>query len=106
MIDQSTRDEADLPRQRANKRRWLRPATGSVQRVETDGLQTTASLSVIVPAYNEQYLVEASLERLKILETSNLLHRVQIVVVNDGSKDATAEAIARFRSSLEPDRPG
>ena len=60
---------------------------------------------MIVPAYNEQYLVEASLERLKTLETSPLLHRVQVVVVNDGSKDSTAEAIARFRNSLEPDRP-
>ncbi len=58
-----------------------------------------------MPAYNEQYLVEASLERLKILETSSLLHRVQVVVVNDGSKDSTAEAIARFRNSLRPDRP-
>jgi glycosyltransferase involved in cell wall biosynthesis len=28
-----------------------------------------------------------------------------VVVVNDGSKDSTAEAIARFRSSLEPDLP-
>lgn len=55
------------------------------------------------PAYNEQYLVEASLERLKIPEISPLLHSVQVVVVNGGSDDATPEAIARFRNSLEPD---
>ncbi len=54
-----------------------------------------------MPAYNEQYLVETSLERLKILGESPLLHRVQVIVVDDGSKDATAEAIARFRNSLE-----
>jgi glycosyltransferase involved in cell wall biosynthesis len=106
MTEESTQVENSASRYRFNKRRWLRPATGtSAYRAETDGPQTSTSLSVIVPAYNEQYLVEASLERLKILETSPLLHRVQVVVVNDGSKDSTAEAIARFRSSLEPDRP-
>src|SRR5579863_10248838 len=105
MTEKSIRGEANLPRNRVDKP-WLRPATGtSAYRAESDGQQTSTSLSVIVPAYNEQYLVEASLERLKILETSPLLHRVQVVVVNDGSKDSTAEAIARFRNSLEPDRP-
>src|SRR3984957_12371324 len=106
MTQENTQVEASQPRQRFSKRRWLRPATGSsAYPAETDGQQTSTSLSVIVPAYNEQYLVEASLERLKILGTSPLLHRVQVVVVNDGSKDSTAEAIARFRNSLEPDRP-
>src|SRR6202046_1238227 len=106
MTEESTQIEASPPRQRFSKRRWLRPATGSsAYPAETDGQRTSTSLSVIVPAYNEQYLVEASLERLKILETSSLLHRVQVVVVNDGSKDSTAEAIARFRNSLRPDRP-
>ena len=106
MAEKTTRSEAGLPRHRVNKRRWLPPATGtSAYRAETDGQQTSTSLSVIVPAYNEQYLVETSLERLKTLETSPLLHRVQVVVVNDGSKDSTAEAIAHFRDSVEPDRP-
>src|SRR5580658_10601143 len=106
MFDQTSGAESTVPRRGFNKRRWLRPATGtSAYRAETDGPQTSTSLSVIVPAYNEQYLVEASLERLKILETSPLLHRVQVVMVNDGSKDATPEAIARFRRSLGPDRP-
>ena len=66
--------------------------------------RTSTTLSVIVPAYNEQYLVEASLGRLKILELRRFCID-QVIVVNDGSTDATAEAIARFRNSLEPDRP-
>jgi len=35
-----------------------------------------SSLSVLVPVYNEQYLVGASLERLSILSSSPHLDRV------------------------------
>jgi glycosyltransferase involved in cell wall biosynthesis len=58
------------------------------------------SLAVIVPVYNEEYLLEASLQRLKVLEKSPLLERVRVVVVNDGSTDRTREAIRRLRESL------
>src|SRR5271170_4461969 len=82
---------------------WLRRVTGASHRMDgTDQKQTSTSLSVIVPAYNEQYLVETSLGRLKVLGDSPLLHLVQVIVVDDGSKDGTAEAIARFRASVEP----
>jgi len=65
---------------------------GSLRRVSfhSDGNEkerTGTTLSVIVPAYNEQYLVEASLERLKVLGTSSLLQLVKVIVVDDGSKD-------------------
>jgi cellulose synthase/poly-beta-1,6-N-acetylglucosamine synthase-like glycosyltransferase len=96
MAEESTQVEASSPRQRFTKRRWLRPATGtSAYRAETDGQQTSTSLSVIVPAYNEQYLVETSLERIKILETSPLLHGVQVVVVDDGSR-VQVPGLARY----------
>jgi hypothetical protein len=87
MIHEASRVKNNMPHRRFNKRRWLRPAAGtSAYRAETDGQQTSTSLSVIVPAYNEQYLVEASLERLKTLETSPLLHRVQVVVASARQK--------------------
>lgn len=59
------------------------------------------SLSVLVPAYNERYLIEASLRRLQVLAESPLLERIKIIVVNDGSSDGTAEVLRRFRASLE-----
>ena len=62
----------------------------------------STSLSVLVPVYNEQYLVAASLERLKVLETSPHLDRVQVIVVDDCSKDETPRALEQFRAGLTP----
>lgn len=56
------------------------------------------TLSVLVPVYNEQYLVEESLGRLRILESSPLLDRIQVVVVDDCSKDATPAVLERFQA--------
>lgn len=61
----------------------------------TSGAMKT-SLSVLVPVYNEQYLVRESLSRLRVLEQSPLLERVQVVVVDDCSKDSTPEVLRRF----------
>ncbi len=55
-----------------------------------------ASISVLVPVYNEQHLVAASLARLAVLETSPHLERVQVVVVDDSSRDATPSVLAAF----------
>jgi len=64
--------------------------------------RTTTTLSVIVPAYNEQFLIEESLARLGVLAESALLEQIKVIVVDDGSSDGTADAIARFRNSREP----
>jgi glycosyltransferase involved in cell wall biosynthesis len=58
------------------------------------------SLSVLVPVYNEQYLVAASLERLKVLESSPHLDRIEVIVVDDGSKDDTPRALEQFKAAL------
>jgi glycosyltransferase involved in cell wall biosynthesis len=63
--------------------------------------RTSASLSVIVPVYNEQFLIESSLARLEILGESSLLERIKVIVVDDGSEDDTPAAIARFRERCE-----
>jgi len=49
------------------------------------------SLSVIVPVFNEEHLVEESLRRLLVLPESDLVERVQVVVVDDCSTDGTGE---------------
>jgi glycosyltransferase involved in cell wall biosynthesis len=59
------------------------------------------SLSVIVPVYNEQFLVEESLSRLRVLSDSALLESVKIIVVDDASADGTPKALERFRAFPE-----
>src|SRR5712692_2695264 len=58
------------------------------------------SLSVLVPVYNEQYLVAASLERLRLLESSPHLDRVEVIVVDDCSTDDTPRVLEQFKAAL------
>jgi glycosyltransferase involved in cell wall biosynthesis len=60
-----------------------------------------ASLSVVVPVYNEQHLVEASLRRLEVLGHSPLLRRVQVLVIDNGSTDQSPQILRRFQNSLD-----
>jgi glycosyltransferase involved in cell wall biosynthesis len=102
MADETMRNTSHSQDGFVDKPRWLRRVTGETFYAHgTQQRRTSTSLSVLVPAYNEQYLVETSLSRLKILAESPLLHSVQVIVVDDGSKDATPDALARFRRSLE-----
>ncbi len=57
------------------------------------------SLSILVPAYNEQYLIAKSLERLEVLEGCSHLERVQVIVVDDCSRDRTAEVLRGFAAA-------
>jgi glycosyltransferase involved in cell wall biosynthesis len=90
----SERARRDLP---------VRRVTGDLFSPEARAQQRGASttLSVIVPAYNEQYLIETSLARLRVLGDSPLLESIKVIVVDDGSSDGTAEAVERFRESVE-----
>lgn len=67
---------------------------------EREMMESKLSLSILVPVYNEQYLVEASLSRLEVLAESPWLERVRVIVVNDASKDQTGEALKRFQERL------
>lgn len=58
------------------------------------------TLSVIVPVYNEEYLVEGSLRRLAVLGDSPLLDRIRVIVVDDCSTDDTPARLRHYQASL------
>lgn len=63
--------------------------------------QTTSTLSIIIPAYNEENAIASIIERC-LKERENIVRKtpvdaVEIIVVNDGSHDTTAEIAGRFK---------
>lgn len=54
------------------------------------------ALSILVPVFNERYLVAESLARLAILEDHPNLSRIEVIVVDDGSTDGTAQVLGAF----------
>ena len=56
----------------------------------------TKTLSIIIPAYNEQNTIQEILEVLKNVVLPNGLQK-ELVIVNDCSKDATLELINEFK---------
>jgi glycosyltransferase involved in cell wall biosynthesis/phospholipid N-methyltransferase len=58
------------------------------------------TLTVLVPVYDEQHLVVASLQRLEVLEQSPLLERLQVIVIDDSSRDRTPAVLAGFAAGL------
>jgi glycosyltransferase involved in cell wall biosynthesis len=63
----------------------------------------TTSLTVIVPVFNEEHLVEKSLNRLYVLKESPHLKDIQVIVVNDNSTDRTQEILKDFLLTAQKD---
>lgn len=60
--------------------------------------QRTASLCAVLPAYNEEALIEQGVRRVAaVLEP--LVDQFEIVVVDDGSCDGTAQILERLRTT-------
>ncbi len=57
----------------------------------------STTLSVLVPVFNEQHLLQSSLERLIVLADSPLLERIHVIAVDDGSRDKSPEVLALFQ---------
>jgi dolichol-phosphate mannosyltransferase len=54
------------------------------------------TLSVVIPAYNEGQFIGSVLEKVIEVPTESLGFAKEIIVVDDGSKDDTAEVASRF----------
>jgi glycosyltransferase involved in cell wall biosynthesis len=62
-----------------------------------------ATLSIIIPAYNEGKTIHLILEKVRAVELINNMVK-EIIIVNDCSKDNTEEAISAYQQ-LHPDFP-
>jgi glycosyltransferase involved in cell wall biosynthesis len=56
-------------------------------------------LSIIIPAYNEEARLSPTLERISAY-INNRGHEIEVLVVDDGSKDRTASVAESFRSKI------
>jgi len=53
-------------------------------------------LSIVIPAYNEEAFIGTLLATILAVDTERLGFEKEIIVVNDGSRDGTAECVRRF----------
>lgn len=61
------------------------------------------SLSVIIPVFNERYLVRESVSRVLSVRDLRGVNRIEVIVVDDGSTDGTRE-ILRALAAEHPER--
>lgn len=54
-------------------------------------------LSIIIPAYNEEATVAALIDKVKSVKLPKGLDK-EIIIVNDGSKDGTAQVLTRYEA--------
>lgn len=54
------------------------------------------SLSIVIPAYNEERTIHLILNKIQAVTLTNNI-RKEIIIVNDCSRDKTAEAISRYQ---------
>jgi glycosyltransferase involved in cell wall biosynthesis len=54
------------------------------------------TVSIVIPAYNEESFIGVLLERILRVDIESLGYRKEIIVVNDGSSDRTSDVARRF----------
>lgn len=57
------------------------------------------SLSIVIPAYNEAHIIAATIREIESFVQSRFKN-VEIIVVNDGSKDSTAQIVAELQHTV------
>ena len=68
--------------------------------MDNDGTDPRPSLTIVLPAYNEEALIAGTIERVrKYLESIEDRYSWEILAINDGSRDRTGEILDRFAGS-------
>ncbi|TXH27580.1 MAG: glycosyltransferase family 2 protein [Elusimicrobia bacterium] len=61
-------------------------------------MSTPTRLSIIIPAYNEERTIHLILDKVRDVALQHGIEK-EIIIVNDGSKDGTVDAIRRYQST-------
>lgn len=80
------------------------PREARIAALSAEVLATTKSLSIVLPAYNEEALI-ASTVRAVVETLSRWGLEFEVVVVNDGSRDRTGEIVEALATSDSRIRP-
>ncbi|PIN80794.1 glycosyl transferase [Candidatus Woesearchaeota archaeon CG10_big_fil_rev_8_21_14_0_10_34_8] len=67
-------------------------------------LTSSMKLSIVIPAYNEEKRIKASLEKI-IAYMKKERYDYEIIVINDGSTDKTKEVVLEFNNVTVLDNP-
>ena len=60
------------------------------------GAAGVKTLSIVIPAYNEERYIGTLLEQIKAVDLASVDTVAEIIVVDDCSKDGTSAVVARF----------
>ena len=71
--------------------------------MDDPGAEFNKGLSVIVPAYNEEKTIGATLQA--IIDNGYPKDKLEIIVVNDGSTDGTVDVVKKYKSVILLDKP-
>ena len=64
----------------------------------TIGPMKVRTLSIIIPAYNEERTIHLILDKVRDVELRNGIKK-EVIIVNDGSRDGTVQAIERYMAA-------
>ena len=59
-------------------------------------------LSIVIPAYNEAESLPILLEQIQVVLKTHAYHRAEVIFINDGSTDATAEVLEVLSAETQP----
>ena len=59
----------------------------------------TKKISILIPAYNEEEVLDMLYERLDKLATDNDAYNFEFLFVNDGSRDATLAILKAYAAN-------
>ena len=65
------------------------------QRSSHPSMTTIRTLSIIIPAYNEERTIHLILDKVREVELRDGIGK-EVIIVNDGSKDGTVAAVERY----------